>query len=83
MEHIVVVSDHINGHAEQGQAELTPDTPENAAPSHEDIARLAYSLWECRGSVQGCPDEDWYRAEQLLRLRIAAGVTDFPEFANS
>jgi hypothetical protein len=32
----------------------------------EDIARLAYSLWEARGCQGGSPEEDWLRAEQEL-----------------
>jgi hypothetical protein len=32
-----------------------------------DIARLAYSYWEARGSQGGSADEDWLRAEQQLR----------------
>jgi hypothetical protein len=37
--------------------------------SHEEIARVAYSLWEARGCQGGNPEEDWTRAEQQLRLR--------------
>jgi len=43
------------------QPEPTP------GPSHEDIARLAYHLWEARDKETGSPEEDWYQAEQLLR----------------
>jgi len=32
----------------------------------DDIARLAYHLWEERGCPIGSPDEDWFRAEELL-----------------
>jgi Protein of unknown function (DUF2934) len=32
----------------------------------EDIARLAYSLWEARGCQGGSPEEDWFQAEQQL-----------------
>jgi len=40
--------------------------------SREEIARLAYSLWEARGCQGGSPDEDWLRAEQELRQRALA-----------
>jgi len=40
--------------------------------SHEEIARLAYSLWEARGCQGGSPEEDWLRAEQELRQRAFA-----------
>jgi hypothetical protein len=38
-------------------------------PSHEDIARLAYALWEARGETSSSPEEDWYAAEAELRRR--------------
>jgi hypothetical protein len=41
------------------------ETPVNNART-EDIARLAYSLWEARGGGDGSPEEDWLRAEQEL-----------------
>jgi hypothetical protein len=34
---------------------------------HEQIAALAYALWEQRGRVEGNPEEDWFRAEQQLK----------------
>lgn len=42
--------------------------------SREDIARLAYALWEARGGQGGSPEEDWLRAEQELRRRNPATV---------
>jgi hypothetical protein len=42
---------------------------ENQTPSTEDIARLAYALWEARGGNGGTPEDDWYRAEQEIRTR--------------
>ena len=43
-----------------------------SAPSHEEIARLAYAHWEARGRQDGSPEEDWYRAEQeLIRRRTS------------
>jgi len=35
--------------------------------SHEDIARLAYVLWEERGSGDGLADQDWLEAERQLK----------------
>ena len=38
-------------------------------PTHEDIARLAYSYFEARGYQPGNPTDDWCRAErELLEL---------------
>jgi hypothetical protein len=35
----------------------------------EEIATLAYELWQARGCPDGSPDEDWYRAVEILRSR--------------
>lgn len=37
-----------------------------AVPSHEEIARRAYELWQARGGGHGGHEEDWFRAEQEL-----------------
>ena len=36
-------------------------------PHSEDIARLAYALWQERGEAEGTAEEDWRRAEDTLR----------------
>jgi hypothetical protein len=36
-------------------------------PDQEAIAELAHRLWKDRGRPEGSPEEDWYRAEDLLR----------------
>ena len=33
----------------------------------EATAKLAYELWLQRGQPEGSPEEDWYRAKDLLR----------------
>jgi hypothetical protein len=33
----------------------------------EDIAALAYTLWQSRGCPHGTPDEDWFNAEEILK----------------
>ena len=35
-------------------------------PMHEDIARLAYAIWERSGSPQGTAEHDWREAEQQI-----------------
>jgi hypothetical protein len=35
-------------------------------PGQQDIAVLAYLLWEKRGSPEGSPDIDWLDAERQL-----------------
>ena len=37
-----------------------------ARPTHEQIAILAYEFWVGRGCPDGCPEEDWARAESAL-----------------
>jgi len=39
------------------------------APTHDEIARLAYAHWERRGGPAGSPWEDWFRAERELKGR--------------
>jgi hypothetical protein len=40
-----------------------------AAPTHDQIAKLAYSYWETRGRQHGSAVEDWLRAERELKNR--------------
>jgi hypothetical protein len=48
------------------------DTPERIVdvsldpPPHDDIAKLAYALWEARGGGDGGAEEDWLEAERQL-----------------
>lgn len=37
----------------------------------EKVALLAYSYWEQRGCLGGSPEEDWYRAEREVDLRLS------------
>jgi hypothetical protein len=56
-------------------------------PSHEEIARRAYELWEQRGRPNGSREEDWFRAESELShpsevpLADTAADKDFCEFS--
>jgi hypothetical protein len=36
-------------------------------PSHEEIARLAYILWQARGGGDGEAEQDWFEAELQIR----------------
>ena len=36
---------------------------------HDDIAALAYELWQARGCPHGSPQEDWFHAAEDLRSR--------------
>lgn len=48
--------------ATQGSVDLR-----QARAIQEEIAALAYSLWQSRGCPEGTPDEDWFNAEEILR----------------
>ena len=45
-------------------ADAVSTAAESAAPTHEEVAQLAYHYWEARGRPLGSPEEDWFRAEQ-------------------
>jgi hypothetical protein len=40
---------------------------DNSDMRRELTTALAHRLWISRGSPEGSPDEDWLKAEQLLR----------------
>ncbi|HEX4771446.1 MAG TPA: DUF2934 domain-containing protein [Bryobacteraceae bacterium] len=52
------------------------DTPKPVMPEpsvhHDEIAKLAYSLWATRGYQNGSPEEDWLLAERQLKTLAAA-----------
>lgn len=37
--------------------------------NQQDVAELAYELWQARGCPDGSPEVDWFRAEQELQSR--------------
>lgn len=60
------VAQPVEGATVQDAAEVKPTA---AAPSHEEIATLAYLYWESRGFEGGSPEDDWFRAERELLSR--------------
>jgi Protein of unknown function (DUF2934) len=40
---------------------------ESAVLLHDEIARLAYVLWEARGGGDGLAEQDWLEAERRLQ----------------
>jgi hypothetical protein len=36
---------------------------------HDEIAKLAYELWEQRGRPLGSPEIDWHAAKSILGVR--------------
>jgi hypothetical protein len=46
---------------------LAPTAPIDVQPyTHEQIACLAYSLWERQGRPEGTDQHDWFEAERQL-----------------
>jgi len=59
-------SDFVTSHA-AGEWGMGPRTGGRRAPTHDEIAQLAFSLYESRGRQDGHDVEDWLRAEEELR----------------
>ena len=49
-----------------GLSGMGKDTGRRLSPTHDEIAQLAFSLYESRGRQDGHHIEDWLRAEQEL-----------------
>ena len=66
-------SRHAREHSEASYVQELHQTPTTEHGfitfGHEDIARLAYELWEARGCPEGSAEEDWSRAVAQLRAR--------------
>jgi hypothetical protein len=54
-------------------AAVEPQTAQAAAPAREEIAALAYSLWEKGGRTGGSPEQNWLDAERELLARNNPG----------
>ena len=58
-----------------GEQILNPQYPETASEcalelDPEEIARVAYGLWQAGGCHAGTAERDWFRAEALLRAEL-------------
>ena len=49
-----------------------------AGDAREATAKLAYELWERRGSPVGSPELDWFAAEKALASAQGDPKLDFP-----
>ena len=49
-----------------GDLSMGKYTGRRVSPTHDEIARLAFSLYESRGREDGRDIEDWLAAEQEL-----------------
>jgi len=77
-------AEHMTGPEHSRQAsEHSPDAHQDHGPSttghgviafgHDEIAALAYELWQARGCPDGSPEDDWSRAARELRSRAHSG----------
>jgi Protein of unknown function (DUF2934) len=48
-----------------------------STPAEDEIATLARAVWEARGSPEGLPEEDWFRAEQALKTQRESNTACF------
>lgn len=73
-------ADHLTGHEQSGQVHehfqeayqrgrMATTGHGIAAFGHDDIAAVAYELWQARGCPDGSPEEDWFHAAEKLRSR--------------
>jgi hypothetical protein len=58
------------GSPESGSQETSGQDVETASSAigEGEIAALAYHYWQERGCPEGCPEEDWLRAERDLAV---------------
>jgi hypothetical protein len=72
-------SRHVLEHSNEAYLHLQKE-PHKTSPEHganaiaheateQDIAALAYTLWQGRCCPEGSPEEDWFRAVEELRPR--------------
>jgi predicted chitinase len=41
--------------------------PNETSTAQQDIAQLAYFLWQSRGCPEGSPEQDWFEAERKIQ----------------
>ena len=49
-----------------------PSDEATVRPTESEIATFAYQLWLDKGSILGWDQEDWFRAETLLKMALVA-----------
>ncbi len=48
---------------------------------YDEVARVAYDLYEKRGKIHGHDREDWLKAEMIVKKRYAKGTRTRAEAA--
>jgi hypothetical protein len=56
-----------NLHLSRCRPDERETTQSETQSKHQDIAKLAYALWQQRGCPEGSAEQDWYEAEQTMR----------------
>jgi hypothetical protein len=54
-------------------------TAATVGPTESEIATLAYQLWQDNGCPVGSDEEDWFRAEAMLKNALVAKCPDQSE----
>jgi hypothetical protein len=64
-------------HIEEAMHPHPPTTGHGiTAFGHQDIAALAYSLWEKRGCPEGSSEHDWFLAVKELRSAATSAIPE-------
>ena len=53
-------------------------TAATVSPTESEIAAVAFQLWLANGCPVGSDQEDWFRAEAMLRNALVAKCEDLP-----
>ena len=48
--------------------------PRSTNDDDKSVRKIAHELWVKRGSPSGSPEEDWFRAEQIVAQQAAPKV---------
>ena len=64
----------VPGSVPRGTEQTQPRT-EIQQQQQQDIATLAYALWQQRGAPDGSPEQDWLEAERRVRDQTATNQT--------
>lgn len=70
-------AENANATPEEVEAALARAAPilHNSPIITQEVAKLAYQCWREREGVGGSPEEDWFRAEKIVRNRLNAALT--------
>jgi hypothetical protein len=74
-------AENTNATSDEAQEAAARVAPLPAAPDEDEIAKVARELWQARQGGGGSPEEDWFRASEIVRQRRAA-TTVLPDTGN-